>query len=156
MSRLDMLKGFVGVIAACAMMSSFANDEGDQNAAKLNLEVGKWTTYSDETGKAQSIVSIDIRDGRLYAKIEELLPPSEPDKVCTDCPDPFTDLPIAGIQIISGLVQKEGKWQDGKIFSPAKKRSYKAEVWLEGPNKLMVRGYMGFIYRTQEWQRLIE
>jgi len=151
-----MIKGVVGILAACAMMSSYADDEGVEELEKANLELGKWTTYSDETGKAQSIVEIDIRDGRLYAKIVELLPPSEPDKKCEECPDPFTDLPIVGIQIISGLVNKEGKWQDGKIFSPAKKRSYKAELWLEGPNKLMVRGYMGFLYRTQEWHRLTE
>ena len=117
---------------------------------------GRWTTISDETGKAQSIVSIEVREGRLYARIEKVLPPKPADATCEQCPAPFTDLPVAGMQIVNGLKlsKKSGRWIGGKIFSPDKKRSYKAEMWLEDEQHLNVRGYMGFVFKTQVWVRV--
>jgi uncharacterized protein (DUF2147 family) len=36
------------------------------------------------------------------------------------------------------------------ILDPEDGKAYKAEVWAEG-GKLKVRGYVGFLYRTQTW-----
>lgn len=117
---------------------------------------GRWTTISDETGKAQSIVNIEVRENRLYARIEQILPPKPADAICEQCPAPFNDLPVAGMQIVNGLKlsKKSGRWKGGQIFSPDKKRSYKAEIWLENEQRLNVRGYMGFVYKTQTWVRV--
>jgi len=51
-----------------------------------------------------------------------------------------------------GLSLRKGKWRDGRILDPNNGKYYDCQIWLED-NKLKVRGYIGFFYRTQEWIR---
>ncbi len=118
-------------------------------------EEGRWVTISDETNKPQSIVIVEIKDDKLYATIDKILPPKDPNSICEQCPAPYTDKPVVGMKIVDGLKfsKKSKRWKGGQIFSPDKKRSYKTEIWLDEKGQLNVRGYMGFVYRTQIWVR---
>lgn len=114
---------------------------------------GKWKTIDDDTGEMKSIVEIKIVDGKLTGTILELAPGEDPEKLCDKCTDHRKDQKIVGMQIISGLVKDDGKWEgDDGILDPAKGSIYDCEIW-EEDGKLQVRGYLGWFFRTQTWVR---
>lgn len=112
---------------------------------------GKWTSIDDETGQAKSTVNIYIEDGKMYGQIVEIFG-AEPDKKC-DCTGDKADQPIVGMIIIDGLEEHSEYWKkDDGIFDPEKDTYYDVRIWQEN-DKLMVRGYVGFLFRTQIWVR---
>lgn len=115
--------------------------------------IGKWKTIDDETGKMKSIVEITVKDGKLNGKIIQLKPETDPNKVCTECTDHRKGKKLVGMEIISGLEKDDDVWEgDEGILDPENGKLYDCKIWEEG-GKLMVRGYIGFVYRTQEWVR---
>lgn len=117
--------------------------------------VGKWKTIDDVTGKEKSIVEIYKEDGKVYAKILELLTPGDEDKICDQCDGAKKDKPIKGMVIIDGLSKDDDEWNDSTILDPKTGKIYKCYITLEEDNKLKVRGYIGFslLGRTQYWYR---
>lgn len=116
---------------------------------------GIWKTIDDDTNEAKSYVQLYDQSGRLYGKVNKLLK-SEPDKKCTECPGERKDKPILGMVVVENLQLKDGFYQDGKILDPEKGKWYTCKMWLKDgdPNVLVVRGYIGFFYRTQYWYRV--
>lgn len=117
---------------------------------------GKWKTVDDETGKEKSIVEIYESEGKIYAKIVKLLIKSEENKVCENCKGANKNKPLKGMIIINGLKKDGNEWNGAKILDPKTGSEYKCYITLEEPNKLKVRGYMGFalLGRTQYWYRV--
>lgn len=115
--------------------------------------LGKWKTIDDETGEMKSIVEITKNNGKLYGKIIELAPGKDPNKVCTECTDHRKGKKILGMQIITGLELDDDVWEaDDGILDPENGKLYDVKIW-EEDGKLQVRGYIGFLFRTQEWVR---
>ncbi|RMB60928.1 DUF2147 domain-containing protein [Dokdonia sinensis] len=117
---------------------------------------GKWKTIDDNTGEAKSIVEIYQKDGKVYGKIANILNPADRDKTCIYCKGADKGKPLIGLTIIKDLEKDGDKYEDGTIFDPEKGKEYTAKIWVEKdePNTLMVRGYIAFLYRTQEWIRV--
>jgi len=116
-----------------------------------NSVEGRWKTIDDETGKMKSIVELSINNGKLYGKIVELKPDSDPNKVCTECKDYRKGKKILGMEIISGLTKDGDVWEgDDGILDPENGKLYDCKVWVEN-GTLQVRGNIGFIFRTQTW-----
>ena len=117
---------------------------------------GKWKTIDDETGDAKSIVEIYKQDGKIYGKVVESLNKDRKDAKCVDCPGSDKGKPVQGLVIIKGLEKDGDEYNDGKILDPQSGKLYKCLIELENPNKLKVRGYIGFslIGRTQYWHRV--
>jgi uncharacterized protein (DUF2147 family) len=120
---------------------------------------GKWKTIDDETGKAKSIVEITVKDGKLYGKIIKLFRKEgeDPDPTCTECEDYRKDKKVIGMTIITGLEKDDDEWEgDDGILDPKNGSIYDCKIWIDEDNKdiLKVRGYIGFIYRTQSWHRV--
>ncbi|MFG1498367.1 DUF2147 domain-containing protein [Saccharospirillum sp. HFRX-1] len=118
---------------------------------------GNWRTIDDETGEAKSIVRIWNDGGELKGEIVELLNPSEPNPVCSECKGSRRNQPLVGLNIIWGLEQDGDEWVDGKILDPQNGKEYSAQLKVtEGGSQLEVRGYLGFalIGRTQTWHRV--
>jgi uncharacterized protein (DUF2147 family) len=115
---------------------------------------GKWKTIDDETGKMKSIVEIYKKsDGKLYGKILQLKPESDPNKLCTECTGSLKNKKIVGMEIIRGLEIDDDAWEgDDGILDPENGKFYDCKIWEEN-GKLQVRGYIGFFFRTQEWVR---
>jgi len=117
---------------------------------------GKWKTIDDETGNEKSIVEIYQKDGKAYAKIIQLLEKGKEDKVCDKCKGSNKNKPIKGMVIINGLSKDDDEWNGAKILDPKTGKEYKCYITLDTPNKLKVRGYIGFalIGRTQYWHKI--
>jgi uncharacterized protein (DUF2147 family) len=113
---------------------------------------GQWLTIDDESGQEQAVIDIYMRDGKLYGKVIKAFPgPGEdPDPICDNCEGADKDQKVLGMEIIRGLTWDEDQWEDGTILDAEKGTEYRCKIWREG-ERLMVRGYLGFFYRTQEW-----
>ena len=127
-----------------------------QMNAQVNMVLGQWKTIDDETGAAKSIVEVYEKEGKVFGKIIDILNPADKDKVCIYCIGDEKNQPIIGLNIIKGLQLDGDRYEDGTIFDPENGKEYKAKIWVENdaPNTLMVRGYIAFFYRTQEWIRV--
>ena len=65
------------------------------------------------------------------------------------------------MEIVRDMEQhKSGKleWEDGTICDPKKGSVYTCQMWFDEDNMdvLKVRGYILFLFRTQEWYRVTE
>ena len=122
---------------------------------------GRWKTVDDETGRVKSVVEITERDGKYFGQIVELfrLPEEDPNPVCTECDDDRKDQPALGMEIVRDMEQdgSDSEWEDGTICDPKNGKVYDCEMWIEeeDPNTLFVRGYILFLFRTQQWHRVI-
>jgi uncharacterized protein (DUF2147 family) len=114
--------------------------------------VGIWKTVDDETGEAKSHVEIYEQDGKLFGKIVKLLLKPE-DTVCDKCPGDKKGKKLIGMVILENMVKDGNEWEDGTILKADNGKVYDCKLWVE-KGKLMVRGYVGFIYKTQVWERV--
>jgi uncharacterized protein (DUF2147 family) len=136
---------YLALIVAALFLSTtlFAED--------FSSVVGKWKTKDDETGEFKSIVELYVaKDGTLQGKISKLLLKNAVDK-CDKCPGDSSyalNTPIEGMIFVWDVKKLNEK--SGKIFDPAKAKTYSVQFWKEG-NLLKVRGYIAFFFRTQTW-----
>lgn len=114
--------------------------------------VGDWKTIDDDSGDEKSIVKVYVKDGKLYGDIVKLLnEPQGYDPICDECPGNLKNKKVIGMTIINGLTLDGDAWTgDDGILDPDNGKWYDVKIWREG-NKLRVRGYIGFLYRTQTW-----
>ena len=66
--------------------------------------------------------------------------------------------PLCGLIMAGSLQPVKGsttKWEDGWVYDPDSGSTYKAEMKLDGPDKLDLRGYLGISLfgRTMSWTR---
>ena len=126
--------------------------------AQADKIVGRWKTIDDDGVTAKSIVVIfKSTNGKYYGKIERIL--TDPNKKCTACEGANKNQPMAGLTIINGMVEKDGKLTAGTILDPNNGKIYYCNMWIEAstPDKLQVRGSLdkrGWLGRSQTWIRL--
>jgi len=115
--------------------------------------VGKWKTIDDETGEAKSIVEIYRKGNKLFGKIHRILKESDRDKLCKECTGEDYNKPIEGMVIIKGLQKDGNEYEDGTITDPENGKVYKCKIWVDEDDSsvLNVRGYIAFLFRTQQW-----
>lgn len=120
--------------------------------------IGKWKTIDDETNKPKSIVEVYNQNGKIYGRIVALFrsPGEDQDPVCTECKGAKNGEKIKGMVIMEGLSKDGAEYEDGTILDPNNGKIYDCKIWLDGNDKLMVRGYVGIFFRTQEWIRVPE
>ena len=115
---------------------------------------GRWKTIDDETGRVKSVVEMSERDGQFFGTVVELfrLPEEDQDPHCEKCDDDRKDMRVLGMDIVRNMEVEEDEWDEGTICDPKNGKVYGCKMWFEEgePNTLKVRGYWGFIYRTQE------
>ena len=120
--------------------------------------VGMWQTIDDKDGTVKSEIRIVENAGVVSGKVDKILDPkTKQDDKCEECTDERKDQPILGMEILRGLKKVEGKdvWEGGTVLDPKNGKVHKATVTpLEGGKKLQMRGYIGFFYRTQVWNRV--
>lgn len=118
---------------------------------------GLWKTIDDETGRVKSVVEISERDGQFFGTVVELfrLPEEDQDPHCDKCSDDRKDQRVLGMDIVRNMEAEDGEWEEGTICDPKNGKVYGCKMFFENGESdvLKVRGYWGFIYRTQEWIR---
>lgn len=120
--------------------------------------VGTWKTIDDKTGKPRSYVRISENNGELEAVILKGFPREghQPNEPCDKCPGEFKGKPKVGLRFMWGLKKDGDEYNGGKILDPDNGEIYKCKIYLDGgPDKLVVRGYIGIslIGRSQTWYR---
>ena len=162
------MKGTLKNLGFFSMLIAFIAFSANNSFAQVSFDgktcVGTWKTIDDETSKEKSWVKIEDRGGKYFAKIEKLLDPevlaksktptNPTDIVCEKCSGAKANKPILGLEIIWDMEKYSDKYGGGSILDPKKGSEYSCTMWLEDANTLKVRGWWGFIYRTQTWYRV--
>jgi len=118
---------------------------------------GYWKSIDDQTGEVTAFWKLEIKDNRLLGYLVNY-PGMNPDNVCIQCTgelQEFFEKPISDTAWLNLSKNRNGIWQEGYIIDSGKGEKYKAKVWIEDGN-LMMRGYVGFFFRTQTWVRTDE
>ncbi|WP_272024035.1 DUF2147 domain-containing protein [Olleya namhaensis] len=115
---------------------------------------GQWKTIDDETGEAKSIVEVYKKDGKVYGKIIEIFNKDRRDLPCVKCEGDDYNQPILGLDIIKEMT-KDGKYyKNGTVVDPQSGKIYDLRLAVTEDDTLQVRGYIGFFYSTQYWERI--
>jgi len=120
--------------------------------------VGLWKTIDDDGKTEKSLVRISESGGVLSGTIEKIFDPAKQNHQCDKCTDDRKDKPILGMTIIRNVRQDADDktlWGGGEILDPNNGKTYKTRLKpVEGGKNMEMRGYIGFLYRTQVWQRV--
>ncbi|MBD8010294.1 MULTISPECIES: DUF2147 domain-containing protein [Acinetobacter] len=122
---------------------------------------GTWQQIDDKTGSPKAIIEIRQNDNGTFAgKIVKVTPRPgyTPQKTCNKCPAPYTNQPILGMDVLTGLKNVEGtnNYEKGRVIDPLSGKIYDAKVRLSANGKrLTLRGYVGVsaLGRSQTWIR---
>ena len=122
---------------------------------------GLWRSVDDKTGSSKAILEIrQEKNNTFTAKIIQVTPRPgyTPKETCVDCPAPYTNKPILGLDVLTGLkFDKGNQYKDGKIIDPLSGKIYSMNAKLtSNGNRLQMRGYIGVsaIGRSQTWIRV--
>lgn len=123
---------------------------------------GTWQQIDDKTGAAKAIIKINKETNNTFTgKIIKVTPRPgyTPRETCNNCPAPYTNQPILGMEILKGLKHVSGttNYEKGRVIDPLAGKVYDAKVRLNATGKrLTLRAYMGIstLGRSQTWIRL--
>ncbi len=118
---------------------------------------GYWKTIDDVTEKPKSILEIYEEEGGLSARVVEILVDGRENARCIKCKGLKKDRPITGMTIFEDLKKlDEHTYGEGEILDPETGKEYRVKIWMdpERPDRLKVRGYIAFLFRTQTWRRV--
>ena len=121
---------------------------------------GLWQTIDDKTGAPKGQVEIRKEaNGTYVGKIVKITPRAgyTPKTTCVDCPAPYTNKPILGLDVLTGLKHSSGNnYTGGRILDPNTGKVYSMKAKLSSNGKrLTLRGYVGVsaLGRNQVWIR---
>ena len=115
---------------------------------------GLWRSTDHIDDSEKSIVRIYESNGKIFGKIEKLLPAATITH-CTGCEGELKNKPLTGMVIMTNLTKKNNAATGGKILDPATGKFYSCDIELVSPDKLKVTGYVGFSWMGKEmiWNR---
>ncbi|HQW52938.1 MAG TPA: DUF2147 domain-containing protein [Acinetobacter sp.] len=135
----------------CSVLSSLAFAEDI---------TGLWQTIDDKTGAPKGQVEIrKDANGNYVGKVVKITPRLgyTPKEICVDCPAPYTNKPILGLDTLTGLKHSSGNnYTGGRILDPNTGKIYSMKAKLSANGKrLHLRGYVGVsvLGRNQIWIR---
>lgn len=123
---------------------------------------GTWRSIDDRTGFSRGLVEIKQEADGSYTGIVLKATPRPgytPKETCQNCPPPYTDKPMVGLKVLTGLKaipNKPGYYTGGKILDPLSGKIYSSKARLSPDNRrLSMRGYVGvsMLGRSQTWMR---
>ncbi len=145
------MKAMSGLVLAASLSATGAVWADEPSAA-----VGYWVT--PEGG---SVVQIEPCGANLCGQIVGLRTTRKPGDSPLDAKNPDKtkrDQPICGLMMMGSLAPAKGsttEWGGGWVYDPDSGDTYKAQMKLDGPDKLDLRGYVGISLfgRTMSWTR---
>lgn len=123
---------------------------------------GTWQQIDDKTGSPKAVIEIRKESNNTFTgKIVKITPRPgyTPRERCNNCPAPYTNQPILGMEILKGLKQVEGStsYEKGRVIDPLSGKFYDAKMKLNASGKrLSLRAYLGVsaLGRNQTWLRI--
>ncbi|MGQ0473956.1 MULTISPECIES: DUF2147 domain-containing protein [Acinetobacter] len=119
---------------------------------------GTWRSIDDKTGSPKAILEIrETSNGVYTAKITKITPRPgyTPRETCVSCPAPYTNKPILGLDVLTGLKDAgNNNFSQGKLIDPLSGNIYNTKAKLSANGKrLTLRGYVGVsaLGRSQTW-----
>ncbi len=117
---------------------------------------GIWKQIDDKTGSPKALIEIKKdTNGSFSGKIIKVTPRPgyTPREKCVNCPPPYTDQPILGLEVFKNLkLVDENSYDEGKILDPLSGKMYSLKGKLMSNGKrLHLRVYIRIsaIVRTQ-------
>ena len=109
---------------------------------------GTWKNIDDKTGSSKAVLEIRKEaNGTYTGKIIKITPRPgyTPKETCIDCPAPYTNKPILGMDVLKNLKQtSEEDYVGGKIIDPLTGKIYSMKAKLNSNgNRLMLKGNEG-------------
>ena len=144
--RPETLVSAISLAALCLLIAARASGAD---------ATGRWWA---DAGSAQ--VEITHCGGALCGRLVCLRSDADSPELDRKNPDPaLRRRELVGIVLVEDLVadpEAPGRWRSGTIYDPASGRTYSAEARLDGPDRLLLRGYLGIplIGRTAIWTRV--
>ncbi len=119
---------------------------------------GKWKTINSHTGEVRSIVEVFQKNGKVFGKVIRIMDEEDKNNLCTECEGENKNKKIEGLVLMKDFEKDGERYVDGKITNPDNGKVYRSKIWLDknNPDILKIRGYIGFFYKTMEWQRMIK
>ncbi len=120
---------------------------------------GKWKTIDDRNGITKAIVEVYEENGLLQARILKILEKGKENALCIKCKGDLKDKPVTGMKIMDDYKRNnKGEYKGSRLFDPEQAMTFRGKVWLDpkDSNRLKVRGYLAFLYRTQTWHRVLD
>ncbi len=138
-----MFARILSVLVLCSFFSSTSFLRGE------SLE-GRWR---GDDGKAT--VELKLVDGSLHGYLVDW----KNKKWTTDSLNPNRKLrsrPLKGICVLYGFSKEGKKWKGGRIYDASEGDIYRATLWPEGNDTVVIRAFIGvsLIGKTTRWHRL--
>ena len=152
-NQVSAMKSLLVALSCFGLFSTFAH------AADLN---GVWRTIDDKSGIVRAHVKMERQpDGSYTGTIIEDFPAAgeTPLLKCNNCPAPYTNKPIIGLEILKGFKEEANNpnnFSHGKVLDPRHGKLYSGKATLsKDGRKLYLRGYVGIslLGRSQTWLR---
>ena len=139
----------LAVLGALGLQLAPAARATEDQAAQI---LGNWLTEPRD-----GIIQISVAsDGSYQGKI---IGGNAPQRLDQHNPDPARrSLTLLGQTILQGMkYDGGGEWSGGTIYDPDSGRSYKCRLVRLDPDRLQVRGFIGFalLGRSQVWTRYL-
>ena len=106
---------------------------------------GKWVTYDIfDRSVEEAVVDIYEVDGRLFVRIDSIIPEEHRSDTCSRCEGSLKNKPIKGLVILKGARYSEGIWQGAKILNAKNGHWYGCQITPTSGDTLKVRGFIGY------------
>ena len=104
---------------------------------------GMWKITDEHSRVEKSIVEIYEKDNMYRGRVVSILPTSKRTH-CDACEGELKGKPLVGMDIMYDLKKTEHGGEEGTILNPANGNTYSCYIELVEPNKLKLRGYLGW------------
>jgi uncharacterized protein (DUF2147 family) len=133
------------IVLTLSVTNSYAQNKRDI--------IGKWIQMNGESG-----IEIFQKGEKFFGKIIWIKDPNQPNgSPKTDIRNPdvrFRKRSILGLILITDLIYTNGKWIDGKIYSPKDGIYADCSIALQNENELKVTILKSIFKTTKIWKRL--
>lgn len=144
----------IGILLASLSMPTLANALNSKDIT------GVWNQIDDKTGTPKAIIEIRKEGDSYTGTIQKVnaRPGYKPKEICVNCPAPYTNKPILGLDVLTGIKKiNQNTFAHGKIIDPLSGNIYSAQIKLSSNGKRLslkafVKG-LSTLGRSQVWLR---
>ena len=93
---------------------------------------------------------------KTESKVLRIMDEEDHDNLYIECEGEDKNKKIEGLVLIKYFEKDGEEYVDGTIINPNDRKVYRSKIWLDknDPNILNFRDYIGFFYKTREWERM--